>query len=81
MILVEQHKITRSHSFFNECDALCFHSKNLYNQTLYNVRQHFFETKKYLSYESNYHITSKQESYKGLPSKVSCQVIDRKSVV
>jgi hypothetical protein len=51
MILVEKHIINSNHSFFNECDSLCFKSKNLYNQALYNVRQHYFESKKYLTYK------------------------------
>ncbi len=75
MILVEKHIINSNHSFFNECDSLCFKSKNLYNQALYNVRQHYFESKKYLTYKENYHITSKQDVYKLLPAKVSCQTI------
>jgi IS605 OrfB family transposase len=40
-------------------------SKNLYNQALYNVRQHFFETGSYLSYEDNYKILSREsENYR-----------------
>ncbi|WP_180955633.1 MULTISPECIES: hypothetical protein [Bacillus] len=31
---------------------LCRLSKNMYNVGLYNVRQHFFETKEFLTYES-----------------------------
>jgi len=75
MILVEKHKIIPNHSFYDECNSLCFRSKNLYNQGLYNVRQHFFKTEKYLSYANNYHIASKQESYKELPAKVSNQTL------
>ena len=50
-------------------------SKNLYNEALYNVRQHFFETKKYLSYVDNFHVSKSQESYKLLPAKVSNQTL------
>jgi len=75
MILVEKHIIKQNHSFFKECDNLSFLSKNLYNQGLYNVRQHFFETKSYLNYNSNYHITKLQNSYKQLPTKISCQTL------
>ena len=31
-------------------------SKNLYNEALYNVRQHFFNTNMYLTYQDNYHL-------------------------
>ena len=43
---------------------MCFFSKNLYNVTLYNIRQHYFTEKKHLRYESNYHITKDNENYK-----------------
>ena len=80
MYLVEQHIINNKHLFYNECDYLCFQSKNIYNQGLYNVRQYFFENKKYLNYYSNYDITKKQECYSYLPTKVFCQtlkIVDR----
>ena len=75
MYLVEKHIINKTHSFYNECDELCFKSKNIYNQALYNVRQFYFENKKYLNYESNYHITKEQECYGFLPTKVFCQIL------
>lgn len=75
MILVEKHIINSNHKFYNECDSLCFMSKNLYNQGLYNVRQHYFEKNKYLDYVKNYHVTKSQESYSKLPAKVSCQTL------
>lgn len=75
MLLVERHIIGSNHPFFEECDDLCFRSKNVYNQGLYNVRQHFFGTGSYLSYVDNYHINKAQESYAGLPAKVACQTL------
>ena len=47
--LVEQTKINRKNSLFRDLDHLCFLSKNLYNATLYRVRQFFFETKGFLT--------------------------------
>jgi len=35
-------------------------AKNLYNEALYNVRQHYFETNSYLTYHENYKMLSKQ---------------------
>lgn len=75
MYLIEKHIINTKHSFYNECDSLCFQSKNIYNQALYNVRQHFFQTKQYLNYYSNYHVTKEQECYSYLPTKVFCQTV------
>ena len=75
MYLVEKHIINKTHSFYNECDELCFKSKNIYNQGLYNVRQYYFENKKYLNYNSNYYVTKEQECYSYLPTKVFCQTL------
>jgi len=75
MILSERHIINSNHQFFDECDILCFKSKNLYNQSLYNVRQYFFENKKYLSFVDNFHLSKKTDSYKELPAKVSNQTL------
>lgn len=75
MYLIEKHIINSNHSLYNECDRLCFLSKNIYNQALYNVRQHFFQTKQYLNYNSNYHVTKEQECYSYLPTKVFCQTV------
>ena len=59
---------------------MCFFSKNLYNVTLYNVRQYYFAEKKHLRYESNYHVTKDNENYKLLQAGVSQQtmkIVDR----
>ena len=50
MILVERHIIKKSNSLYNELDMLCILSKNLYNFTLYTVRQFYFENKKYINW-------------------------------
>lgn len=77
MYLTEKHIIKRTHPFYNECDRLCFQSKDIYNQGLYNVRQHYFNTKTYLNYYGNYHITKTQECYDYLPKKVFSQTLKR----
>ena len=59
---------------------MCFFSKNLYNASLYNIRQYYFTEKKYLRYEANYHVTKDNENYKLLQAGVSQQtmkVVDR----
>lgn len=32
---------------YNECDSLCFSSKNIYNRTLYLIRKEYEESKTY----------------------------------
>jgi hypothetical protein len=39
MQLVEKHIIKKNHSFYNECDLLCFKSKNIYNLSLYKIKE------------------------------------------
>lgn len=77
MYLTERHIIRKSHRFYGECDSLCFQSKNIYNQGLYNIRQHFFKTGKYLSYVECYGLTKQQECYSYLPTKVFCQTLKK----
>ena len=43
----------------------------MYNIALYNVRQQFFNTKQYLSYNSNYYLLKENEVYKLLGAKTS----------
>jgi IS605 OrfB family transposase len=52
----------------------------LYNVALYNIRQYYFQEKKFLSYETNYHHCKSNENYKLLQAGVSQQtlkVVDR----
>ena len=77
-IRVEKHVINEHHEYFDECKHLTWLSKNLYNATLYCVRQQFIFNKKYLSYyDINKKFTHRnQHDYRQLPSKVS-QTIQR----
>lgn len=76
MILSERHIIKNS-ELFNELDNMCFLSKNLYNKGLYIVRQHFFNTEKYLNYNALENILKKSNDvdYYALPTKVSQQIL------
>ena len=77
MKLVEIHQIKRGERHFDEIDDLCFKSKNLFNSALYTVRQHFFETGKYLNYYSVDKLfkETNQPDYRELPIKVSQQIL------
>ena len=61
--------------------TLCRASKDLYNFGLYQIRQHFFKTKEYLSYSKNYHIVKNLEDnlgespYYKLPTNASQQTL------
>ena len=54
---------------------LCRTAKNLTNQAIYNVRQHYFQEKQYLRYESNYYELKHLENYKLLNSNMAQQTL------
>ena len=59
---------------------LCRLSKNLYNESLYSVRQFYFSEKKYLNYVANYHVCKNSENYKSLGTDIAQQtmkIVDR----
>ena len=60
---------------YNILRKLCRTAKNLTNQAIYNVRQHYFQEKQSLKYESNYHEMKNSESYKLLNSNMAQQTL------
>ncbi len=75
MQLTEQHIINRDDPRFAVIDAAAFKSKNLYNATLYEMRQAFFKYGIYLSYNALDKLMKPHEAYKALPAKVSQQIL------
>ena len=73
MQLVEKHIIRRTNKYYQEIDSIAFLSKNLYNATLFQIRQHFFKTKKLLSYPGlqKQFQDENHMDYRLLPSKVA----------
>ena len=73
MVLVEKHIIKSKHKYYDEIDNLCWLSKNLYNSTLYNVRQYYFENKKLLKYQiiNKMYVDTNNEDYRALPAKIA----------
>ena len=60
---------------YNILRELCRIAKNLTNQAIYNVRQHYFQEKQYLRYEANYHEIKYLENYKLLNANISQQTL------
>ena len=60
---------------YNILRELCRIAKNLTNQAIYNIRQHYFQEKQYLRYEANYHEMKYLENYKLLNSNISQQTL------
>ena len=65
--------VKRGSPLFKEIDSLCFKSKNLFNTTLYDERQTYFNTGKFKFYNKvNKEFTKNNQSdYRALPAKVS----------
>ena len=60
---------------FNLLCQMCYLSKNVYNESLYNIRQHYFAEGSYLRYEANYPIEKLSENYKLLGANVAQQTM------
>ena len=60
---------------YNILRELCRVAKNLKNQAIYNIRQHYLQEKQYLRYESNYHELKNSVNYKLLNSNMAQQTI------
>lgn len=54
---------------------MCHLSKNVYNESLYNIRQHYFSEGSYLRYEANYPLMKTSENYKRLGANVAQQTM------
>lgn len=77
MVLSERHIIRKSSPYYKELDHLCFLSKNLFNASMYSIRQHYFSTKEYLNKYNliNEFTRTSNADYTALPRKVSQQVL------
>ena len=77
MYNVEKHIVKKGSELFKQCDELCFLSKNLYNATLYAIRQYYFEHNEYLGYKDvcKRFVEEHNPDYYALPTKVSQKVI------
>ena len=81
MYATQKNQLRRlSQQEFDALSALCRLSKNLFNVALYECRQYFFQERKRLTYESNYHICKSNENYRMLNTDIAQQtmkVVDR----
>lgn len=52
---------------------MCSLSRSVYNESLYNIRQHYFAEGSYLRYEANYHLVKNSDNYRRLGANVAQQ--------
>lgn len=77
MNLTEKEIIYPSDERFNLIKELCHLSKNLYNASLYDVRQYFFKTKEYRTWQSQapLFVKDKNPDFYALPSGLAQEVL------
>lgn len=73
LLICESQIIKKNDPRYNDLDHLCFLSKNLYNISLYDNRQEFFETSKKLSTFDKISMYTKKDQvdFRALPAKVA----------
>jgi len=71
MYLIESHTITKSNSLWKECDRICYASKNLYNRSLYLLKQELETNGKMISFNDMYHLIKNEDCFKTLPNDIS----------
>lgn len=79
MHLTERHVISENHKLYKEIDKLSFLSKNLYNATLYLVRQDFILNGVYLNYNKIQKTLQNTNNvdYRALPSKIAQKTVEQ----
>ncbi len=75
MQLVEQHRIDRHDPRWQAIDEATFASKNLYNSTLYQMRQRFITDQTVIGYGDLDRLMQLTEQYRALPAKISQWVL------
>lgn len=75
MLLTQTVRLKLDESSQEILKTLCHLSKNLFNVGLYTVRQYFFQERKYLSYESAYHLCKQNENYQLLATDCGQQTL------
>ena len=74
-LTVKQQVKHLSKNDYNSIKYLCHIAKNLTNEAIYNVRQHYFKEGKYLSYHQNYSLLKSSPNYKTLNSNMAEQIL------
>ena len=72
--------INRTHPKFKVIDQQCFHSKNLYNEANYTIRQEFIKNNNYISYRDMNKEFKTHENYKltfSQPANCTLRLLDK----
>jgi putative transposase len=72
--------IKKSHPLWKVIDEMCFHSKNLYNEANYTIRQEFINNGKYIKYSEMNKEFKTHENYKltmSQPANSTLRLLDK----
>ena len=78
--ICEQIVVRKNHPKFKIIDQQCFHSKNLYNEANYEIRQKFIKDGEYISYKDMNFEFKTHENYKltfSQPANCTLRVLDK----
>lgn len=79
MYLTERHVVSKKNNLkqWQECDKICFLSKNLYNQILYRSRQYFIENKKNINFNelNKQMVAENQVDYRAISARSSNSLV------
>ncbi|ADI74074.1 transposase, IS605 OrfB family [Methanohalobium evestigatum Z-7303] len=76
MYLTQKNHLRADKQTYETLKRLTKLSKNLYNFTLYNIRQYFFNYGKYLNKNTAYHTVKENENYRLMPSQVAQNTVE-----
>ena len=74
-LIIRQQVKHLSKEDYRSIKELCHIAKNLTNQAIYNIRQHYFAEGKYLNYEKNYALLKSSDNYRTLNSNMAQQIL------
>lgn len=75
MQLTERHRVKRNNEMFKACDAICFASKNIFNRSLYLIKQDWEQRQSSDVLNNLNEVMKKEECFQAIPCNVAQQTI------
>ena len=75
MQLTERHRVKRNSNMFNECETICFASKNIYNRSLYLIKQDWTNNHSYNALNNLNEVMKTEECFQAIPCNVAQQTV------
>ena len=72
---IESHQISKQHPIWKVIDENCFYSKNVYNSTMYAIRQEFINNGRWMRYRELVKTLKNSNAYIELKSQPAQQTI------